>query len=375
MRIAIVGIVVGIFGMIAMARAASADPAPDVKADDVKSPIDFQVGDHSTVGVGNITIGTLNAAPKGSGSGGDDADTKAAKAAVQRAMEASPRDFPVCIVSTKDRTVSLAFGADGLPLCLVPSTPDTYRFVVSIWTEDGRGQEYTVSVDHGAVDNSVIRGTGALTVAELTYSGTALSKLTSTSKGTWGPFHHLSDVTFNVADDKAGVKQSTKVSLLHPYFVNLGLAVLVGSGTTTYSVANKMIQSDSTHADISYDAMFHVYPATWFERRGRVFDHTFESCWDLWSIVGGFSVSNPTGSLFAGIGFEPIVGLTIVGGWQFRRLPQLKSGFDVGNADADSSAPTHEHGMGGVGKWPMTIGISFDASLAKAIASAIAESK
>jgi hypothetical protein len=68
------------------------------------------------------------------------------------------------------------------------------------------------------------------------------------------------------------------------------------------------------------------------------------------------------------MGFEPFVGLSIIGGWQPRRIQELKPGYYVGQANADTQVPTNT-------VWDRKsfgFGISLDVSIAKTIASAFA---
>lgn len=115
--------------------------------------------------------------------------------------------------------------------------------------------------------------------------------------------------------------------------------------------------------------MLMTYPAAWYWGRngglryGRVFDHDYVRLRDRLSVMGGFSVSHPADSLFLGIGIEAFVGLTIVGGWQPRRVQRLKPGVGVLDANMDGAVPTNT--IWDTHAW--AIGLSLDASIAKTI--------
>lgn len=315
--------------------------------------------------------------------------------------------------------IDLVFGDSGAPDCTPASVPDNYTFDVYVTGSVG---DFSVVVTPGNANTAIIR-------PDNTPSGVKAEGVLLTLVGQYGPFENTVDVTFTVTrkgtapvtaqppaaagaaaapalpadqgavathdpDDNtpadelqyadkgvaADKKQSdaasaaTTIKLLHHYPINIGMAVLVGRGSTAYSVANKQIQSDSTSADISYDVLFQIYPLSFYKSAsgyhfGRVFQHEYESAGDFISVIGGFSVANPTTSLFAGVGFEPFVGMSFVAGWQPRRLPVLKPGFTVGQPNGDSSVPTNS-------EWSLrtfAIGINLDASVAKTIVAAFSK--
>jgi hypothetical protein len=174
----------------------------------------------------------------------------------------------------------------------------------------------------------------SLTVADAQAVIAAGRRVAVISK-TYPGFSNYSDVTFSVQRTTDHVELAKQdISLLHSYHVNLGLGVVIGNAAPSFAIANKMIQSDQADPDVAYDLMFEVYP--W----ARVFDHKYEAWYTRFSLVGGFSLAHPTEDVFVGLGWEPVVGVTIAAGWRPRRVQQLKPGVVVGAANADSTIPT-----------------------------------
>ncbi len=283
-----------------------------------------------------------------------------------------------------DPPLVLVLAPDGTLACSLPDAVDeSRRFELKIWACFDPSTRYTVGVEEGARVTDWIRGvakTGADTAPKvLDDEGCGVLSLVTGIGGkplALGPYFGDASVTFHVAWPDASVDSKVTVPLAHHYLLNLGLAVLAGSGTTTYSVANKTVQADSTKIDLSYDAIVQFYPfATYLRdghrRWGRTFDTNDGWLWEnprrRFFLAGGFSVSSPASSFFLGGGYELAPGVNAVIGWQPKRVQQLKPGWVPGLPDADSTPPTNTI-------WAldsMAIGLSLDAAFAKAVASAV----
>jgi hypothetical protein len=240
------------------------------------------------------------------------------------------------------KLTKLADLRDGYAQC-PRSIPDDYDVVVDTGTDD----DYIVVLEPGDSVIGIIHGSGNKGL------------LSNPGQHKFDKLENLSDATFSVRKASGGtVLAKAKIKLLHRYWINLGIAVLLGSGVTTYAIANKTIQENLSSFDVSYDGMFHFYPFG-----ARVFDYEYDRPYKRISLVVGFQLSSPTTGLFAGLGFEPIPGATVVFGIQPRRVARLRPGVVLGAMNGDASIPTDMIWSGAF----YGGGISFDTNVAKAI--------
>jgi hypothetical protein len=283
-----------------------------------------------------------------------------------------------CPTNASGMEVVIYFVANGQKACDLVDVPEGARIVARVLLRCGWLGEYSITAEKGKTSSHLIRGATSPDVsAPKSAAALAQPDAICYQQQLLGPYDS-DTVSITVADALNSITVKTDVTIAARYVFNMAALALVGPARTTYSITNGAIAQSKEDVALDYFIGIHWYPFAWRTvyraesdggtqvANGRYFSFRYDNPWDYIAVVVGASISDPLKAGYLGLAIGPFAGFALTAGFQPRKEQSLQPGNAVGDKFTGSNAPVDD-----LWKSEWGIGISVDASIAKAISGAL----